>query len=125
MSFRDEYPEFSKVDDDTIKHFLESSALVVSKKAWGKLYNLGLFAYTAHRLAIRGFLNRDLDDNVIFNNGENFKSVSSKSAGGLTIGYTTQSTSTGNPSDYDLSSTSYGQEYLRLRRLITPIGVVG
>lgn len=125
MNFRDEYPEFSKVDDSTIKHFLESSALVVSKKAWGKLYSLGLFAYTAHRLAIKGFLNRDLDDNVIFNNGENFKSVSSKSAGGLSIGYTSQNTSSGNPSDYDLTSTSYGQEYLRLRRLITPIGVVG
>ena len=125
MQFRDEYPEFSKVDDSTIKHFLESSALVVSEKAWGKLYNLGLFAYTAHRLAIKGFLNRDLDDNVIFNNGENFKSVSSKSAGGLLIGYTSQNTSSGNPSDYDLTSTSYGQEYLRLRRLITPIGIIG
>ena len=125
MNFRDEYPEFQKVDDGTIKHFLESSALVVSKKVWGTLYDLGLFAYTAHRLAVRGFLNRDLDGNVIFNNGENFKSVSSKSAGGLSIGYTSQNTSTGNPSDYDLTSTSYGQEYLRLRRLITPIGVIG
>ena len=125
MSFRDEYPEFKSVSDSTIDHFLESSTLVVSKKAWGKLYNLGLFAYTAHRLAIKGFLNRDLDDNIIFSNGENFKSVSSKSAGGLSIGYTSQNTSTGNPSDYDLTSTSYGQEYLRLRRLITPIGVIG
>lgn len=125
MSFRDEYPEFSKVDDSIIKHFLESSELVVSKKAWGKLYDLGLFAYTAHRLAIKGFLNIGLDNQPIFSNGENFKTVSSKTAGGLSIGYTSQNTSTGNTSDYDLTSTSYGQEYLRLRRLITPIGVIG
>lgn len=125
MNFRDEYPEFSKVDDSTINHFLESSALVVSKKVWGKLYNLGLFAYTAHKLAIKGFLNRDLDNNVIFNNGEHFKSVSGKSAGGLSLNYTSQNNSSGNPSDYDLTSTSYGQEYLRLRRLITPVGVIG
>lgn len=125
MDFRDEYPEFKSVSDSTIDHFLESSTLVVSKKAWGKLYNLGLFAYTAHRLAIKGVLNVGLDGSPIFNNGENFKSVSSKSAGGLSIGYTSQNTSSGNPSDYDLTSTSYGQEYLRLRRLITPIGVVG
>ncbi len=52
MQFRDEYPEFEKVDDNTINHFLESSELVVSKKVWGKLYELGLFAYTAHRLAV-------------------------------------------------------------------------
>ena len=116
MQFRDEYPEFEKVDDSTINHFLESSALVVSEKVWGKLYELGLFAYTAHRLAVKGVLNQDLDGNTIFNNGENFKSVSSKSAGGLSIGYTSQNTSSGNPSDYDLTSTSYGQEYLRLRR---------
>lgn len=125
MQFRDEYPEFEKVDDSTINHFLESSALVVSEKVWGKLYELGLFAYTAHRLAVKGVLNQDLDGNTIFNNGENFKSVSSKSAGGLSIGYTSQNTSSGNPSDYDLTSTSYGQEYLRLRRLITPIGIIG
>ncbi|QHJ76860.1 MAG: hypothetical protein [Caudoviricetes sp.] len=125
MQFRNEYPEFKKVDDSTINHFLESSALVVSKKVWGKLYELGLFAYTAHRLAVKGVLNQDLDGNTIFNNGENFKSVSSKSAGGLSIGYTSQNTSSGNPSDYDLTSTSYGQEYLRLRRLITPIGIIG
>lgn len=125
MDFRDEYPEFKKVEDSTINHFLESSALVVSKKAWGKLYNLGLFAYTAHRLAIKGFLNVGLDGSPIFSNGENFKSVSSKTAGGLSIGYSSQNTATGNASDYDLSSTSYGQEYLRLRRLITPVGVIG
>ncbi|QHJ84905.1 MAG: hypothetical protein [Caudoviricetes sp.] len=125
MEFRDEYPEFIKVSDSTIEYFLESSALVVSEKAWGKLYKLGLFAYTAHRLAVKGFLNIGLDGNPVFNNGENFKTVSSKTAGGLSISYTSQNVSTSNASDYDLASTSYGQEYLRLRRLITPVGVIG
>lgn len=125
MNFRDEYPEFKDVPDSTIDHFLESSALVISKKAWGKLYDLGLFAYTAHRLAVKGFLNIGLDGNPIFSNGENFKSVSSKSAGGLSIGYTSQGSTVSNASDGDLSSTTYGQEFLRLRLTIMPFGVVG
>ena len=69
MQFSNEYPEFKKVDDNIINLFLESSALVVSKKVWGKLYELGLFAYTAHRLAVKGFLNQDLDGKTIIKNG--------------------------------------------------------
>lgn len=124
MDFYLEYPEFKKVDKEVVDHFLESSKLVVDKKAWGKRYELGLFAYTAHRLTVKGFLNVGLDGSPIFNNGSNFQSVASKTAGGLSISYTSQNTSTGSATDYDLTSTSYGQEYLRLRRLVSPVGIV-
>lgn len=124
MTFLLDYPEFSQVEESVINHFLKRSELLVNKKAWGKLYEQGLFAYTAHTLALKGYLNaKDEKGEHIFNNGESFKTVASKTAGGLSISYSSQG-STASTSDGDLCSTTYGQEYLRLKKLVMPFGVV-
>ena len=124
MDFLTYHPEFSKVDCKIIEDFIEISKQVVKEKPFGELYEQALYAYTAHKLAVKGFLNTDLDGNPIFNNGESFKSVASKTAGGLSISYSQQGSSAGRASDGDLDSTSYGKEYLSLRNLASPFGIV-
>lgn len=118
------YPEFSGVDADLIALYFEDAEIVLCKKVWGKFYEQGLCALVAHNLAIKGVLNVDADGNPTYANGEQFKAVSSKSAGGLSLSYSQASSSNANVTDYDLSSTSYGLLYLRLRRLVTPAWIV-
>ena len=124
MEFLIYHPEFSKVDLEVIESFIKISKQVVKEKPFGELYEQALYAYTAHRLALKGYLNTDLNGSPIFSNGEGFKSVASKTAGGLSISYSQQGSSGGGRSgDGDLDSTTYGKEYLSLRNLASPFGV--
>ena len=124
MEFLIYHPEFSKVDPVVIDGFIKISKQVVKEKPFGELYEQALYAYTAHRLALKGYLNTDLNGSPIFSNGEGFKSVASKTAGGLSISYSQQGSSgSGRSGDGDLDSTTYGKEYLSLRNLASPFGV--
>ena len=124
MDFLIYHPEFSKVDRAVVDGFIEISKQVVKEKPFGELYEQALYAYTAHKLAVKGYLNTDLNGNPIFSNGEGFKTVASKTAGGLSISYAQQGSSgVSRASDGDLGSTTYGKEYLRLRNLACPIGI--
>lgn len=124
MDFLTYHPEFSKVDQKIIDSFILISKQVVKEKPFGEIYEQALYAYTAHKLAVKGYLNTDLNGKPIFSNGEGFKSVASKTAGGLSISYAQQGSSgAGRSSDGDLDSTSYGREYLSLRSLASPFGV--
>lgn len=125
MEFLTYHPEFSKVDQKIIDSFIEISKQVVKEKPFGKVYEQALYAYTAHKLAVKGYLNTDLKGNPIFSNGEGFKTVASKTAGGLSISYGQQgSAGSSRASDGDLDSTNYGKEYLSLRSLVSPFGIV-
>lgn len=124
MEFLTYHPEFAKVDPNVIENFIKISKQVVKEKPFGELYEQALYAYTAHKLAVKGYLNTDLNGSPIFSNGEGFKTVASKTAGGLSISYAQQGSSgTSRLSDGDLNSTSYGQEYLSMRCLAMPFGV--
>lgn len=124
MDFLTYHPEFFKVDKAVIENFIKISKQVVKEKPFGELYEQALYAYTAHKLAVKGYLNTDLNGKPIFSNGEKFKTTTSKTAGGLSKSYAQQGSSgAGRSSDGDLNSTSYGQEYLSLRALAMPFGV--
>ena len=91
--FLERYPEFKEVDYEKIDLFLSDAEMEVSQSRWGKLYQRG------------GGANRNL---------------ASESAGELSVSYA-MPTLTGTDVDYQL--TAYGQEYLRLRKLVG-IGVM-
>jgi hypothetical protein len=114
MEFLDRYPEFAKVDDSRIKIALQDAADQMSSKVWGKLYEQGQQALAAHFLYSSGALSRNGN-----NNGKPVQIAMSKSAGGLSIGYSAPDAGfSANHEGY--ASSTYGQTYLRLRKLVSP-----
>lgn len=101
------YPEFEKVDEEKIDLFLLDATMEVSQARWGKLYQRGVLALAAHLLRLSLWTTQG-------GGGAN-RNLAAESAGELSVTYATP-TLTGTDADYQL--TAYGQEYLRLRRLI-------
>ena len=106
------YPEFEKTDAKRIGLFLSDAQAEVSKVRWGKLYDRGVMALTAHLLK--------LSTDAEISGGAANRNLASESAGELSVSYAVP-TLTGTDADYQL--TAYGQEYLRLRKLVG-IGVM-
>lgn len=108
------YPEFKSVNQ---KHparvliCLEDAHAEVSARIWGNLYEQGVCALTAHKLEARGWSIPDSDGEA-----QPLQKVASESASGLSVSYVTGASS-GSQNDEYFSTTSYGQEYIRLRRL--------
>lgn len=117
--FKVRYPEFDAVDASLIQVSLEDSSLILSEKIWGKLYAQGLYALTAHRLAIKGVLNKSADGSTDYSKGSGYKSITSMTAGGLSLGYSSGTLPASASSDGDLGTTSYGLEYIRLKGLVS------
>ena len=108
------YPEFSGADPDRIRIMLDDAASEIGKRAWGDLYERGVYALAAHFLFSYGMTEDDENSGVA---GQPLGSVASQSAGGLAESFTTASSSA-TEDDASLFDTSrYGQEYVRLRKL--------
>ncbi|WP_109078472.1 DUF4054 domain-containing protein [Aggregatibacter kilianii] len=102
------YPEFGKTDAKRIGLFLSDAQAEVSKVRWGKLYDRGVMALTAHLLK--------LSADAEISGGAASRNLASESAGELSVSYAAPISANGSDDFYQL--TAYGQEYLRLRRLI-------
>lgn len=87
--------------------FLSDAQQEISQARWGRLFERGVLALAAHLLRLSLWATEG-------NGGAN-RNVASESAGELSVGYATP-TITGTDADYQL--TAYGQEYLRLRKLV-------
>ncbi|HDR0997898.1 DUF4054 domain-containing protein [Pasteurella multocida] len=111
-SFIKRYPEFKNADPEQVGIFIEDAKAEISEKHWGRLYERGVMALTAHLLRI-SFNSKESQGGAI-------RPISSETAGELSVSYT-QSIS--NPSDDFYQTTAYGQEYLRLRKLIG-VGII-
>ncbi|HDR1925765.1 TPA: DUF4054 domain-containing protein, partial [Pasteurella multocida] len=85
----------------------------MSELHWGRLYERGVMALTAHLLKIN-LLSQTSDGGAI-------KPVAQETAGELSVGYMT-SIPTSSLDDF-YQTTAYGQEYLRLRKLVG-VGVI-
>lgn len=110
--FRERYPEFKEVDGFRIDLFLLYAQQEISQARWGRLFERGVLALAAHLLRLSLWATEG-------NGGAN-RNVASESAGELSVSYA-MPTLTGTDADYQL--TAYGQEYLRLRKLVG-IGVM-
>ena len=110
--FLDRYHEFKETDESKIGLFLSDAKMEVSQARWGKLYQRGVLALTAHLLRLSLWTSEG-------GGGAN-RNLASESAGELSVSYVTPAL-TGTDADYQL--TAYGQEYLRLRKLVG-IGVM-
>ncbi|VFR20220.1 hypothetical protein ANDO1_1708 [plant metagenome] len=110
------YPEFSDVDDARVKALMDEAALEMSVRVWGRLYAVGLLALAAHKLKVSS--RKRGGDGA----GALPGPMTSKKAGEIQVGYASAPmTST---DDAYFAGTAYGQQYLRLRRLVAiPVGV--
>nr|WP_311461908.1 DUF4054 domain-containing protein [uncultured Aggregatibacter sp.] len=107
------YPEFRKTDAKRIGLFLSDAQAEVSKVRWAKLYDRGVMALTAHLLK--------LSADAEISGGAANRNLASESAGELSVSYAAPIYTNGSDDFYQL--TAYGQEYLRLRKLVG-IGVM-
>lgn len=115
--------EFEDVENGVIDQWIEIFAPMVSKKQFGKLYEQALAFLVCHKMKIAG-----LGDNAF--GGEvsaaaSGFSVASVSDGGSSISFA--NTGSGNlTTDAEFGMTSYGTQYLQLRKMcVIPIHVSG
>ncbi|MBN6711132.1 DUF4054 domain-containing protein [Haemophilus haemoglobinophilus] len=100
------YPEFEKLDEEIIELFLSDAQTEISEKRWGKFYQRGVMALTAHLLKLR--------EESKATGGDSTRPLASESAGELSVSYVTPMPD----ANLDYQTTAYGQEYLRLKRLV-------
>lgn len=113
--FKIRYPEFDSVLDARVQFMLDDAALEVSEARWGTLNEKGVMLLAAHLLSIDQD-NNDSDDD---SGGEG--NLASKSIGDVSYSFS-KATSESSSDDWYLS-TSYGSEYLRLKKRVG-MGVV-
>lgn len=107
--FLERYPEFEKsdTDGDLIALFISDAKTEISEVRWGRFYKRGVMALTAHLLRLRQLAEQS--------QGQANRATNSENAGELSVSYQ-PITLTGTDADFAL--TAYGQEYLRLRKLV-------
>lgn len=108
-------PEFASVTDETILLWLEIVKPMVSKKQFGKLYEQGLAFLVCHKLKMIGLGDNPLGDE--FTMSSLGFGVSSVSEGGSSISFGASQSSNLAP-DAELALTSYGLQYLSIRRMV-------
>jgi uncharacterized protein DUF4054 len=116
-AFRAAFPEFTSTVDypDAMLSFWETvSGVHVSASKWGDLYNTGMYLVLAHYITIA-------KNNKAGNPGSGAGLVGSESAGDVSVSYDTGSTKEENAGQWNL--TTYGQQYLRLCRMVGGVAV--
>lgn len=115
--------EFDSLSDAQIIPYIEMVRPMVSKKQFGDLYEHGLAYLVCHKLKLAGYGESLLGD--LGGAANTDYSVSSVSEGGSSISFGTSQGGNLTP-DAELGLTSYGVQYLQLRRMvIVPIHVSG
>lgn len=111
------FPEFAAVSDSRIENFIEIASLSLSEKIWGSSYGTGLSYLTAHLIKRAGV------GGGVQGGSSNPGVVSSEKVGELQRSYALPNFQGSSAEDSLLGTTSYGIEYLRLRRqiLVTPM----
>lgn len=112
MEFTVRYPEFASVAPARMEGALQDAANQMSRKVWNKLYEQGLHALAAHLLYVAGVLTPSGSGN-----GKPIQTITSRSVAGVSMGYSAPDAGFGTSHD-GYGSSSYGQEYLRLRKLV-------
>lgn len=115
--------EFNDVIDEVIEQWIEIVRPMVSKKQFGNLYEQGLALLVCHKLKMIGAGKNPLGDE--FSMASLGFGVSSVSEGGSSISFgASQSSNLANDAEFAL--TTYGLQYLSIRRMvIVPIHVDG
>lgn len=104
--FKARFTEFASVEDTRVQLFIDDAELEMSESAWGNIYDKGLAYLTAHLLTI--------SDLTASGNSGSLNALASRAVDGVSESFATPTMDDNN----NIASTSYGQEYARLLRLI-------
>ena len=114
--------EFAEMTDEEVGQWIEMVRPMVSRKQFGKLYEQAIAFLVCHKMKMAG--NGESPLGGLANTGSSM-AVGSVSDGGTSISFTT---SAGSLSflDAELTLTSYGIQFIQLRKLcIMPIHIAG
>ena len=116
--------EFSETPDETLEKWIEIVRPMVSRKQFGKLYEQAIAYLVCHKMKMAGGGTSPLGEELGNINSLGF-ALSSVSEGGSSISFgASQNSNIEKDAEYGL--TSYGLQYLSLRRLVVvPIHVSG
>jgi hypothetical protein len=106
------FPEFSGVDNTRITAFIGIAKTSMSEVVWGEAYDSGLAYLTAHLLKKSG------PGGGVQGGSSTAGPLTQERVGELSRSYGTVDSGSISQGDALLTSTSYGVEYLRLRKLI-------
>ncbi len=109
-------PEFNGVSDEIVRTWIELTAEILSKTAFGSQYTQALAYLTAHRMKMAG-----LGEEGAFGSLADRTGVVSYSEGATSVSFGNNTGIAG--AESALSLTTYGAEYLRLKQTIIPIMV--
>ncbi len=114
--------EFNKISDDILAKWIEIVRPMVSKKQFGKLYEQAVALLVCHKLKMSGEGDIPLDGLATVGIG---LTVGSVSEGGSSVSFGANASSV-LAKDAELGLTTYGVQYLSLRRLVVvPIHCAG
>lgn len=114
--------EYADIEDETIEKWVEAIKPNVSKKQFGNLYETALAYYTCHKMKMAGYGDNPLGE--LGGIGVGF-ALNSVSEGGSSISFGAGQSSNLSV-DAELALTSYGLQFLQLRRtVIVPIHISG
>ncbi len=105
--FKTRFPEFDDLEESRIEIFIGDAEDELEESAWGDRYDLAVYYLTAHLLA--------LGQETLAGNPMGLSKITSASADGLSTGFGSYTFTSA--TDAYWSSTSYGREFLRLKRI--------
>ena len=117
VTFRGQFPEFSdiiKYSDAALTFWISVASAYVDPNKWQTLTDTGTSLALAHFLVLAA-------RNQTGNPGQGTGLANSQSAGDVSVGYDTGSTTEEKGGMWNL--TNYGQQYLRMARLIGGVAV--
>lgn len=117
-NFRGAFPEFvdeSKYTDEMLTFWATAAESLLNSARWGDLLTHGLYLFVAHQITLAY---KDYVDGTAGRAPGQSASgiVTSKSVGGVSIGYDTGSVSLQDAGNFN--STRYGREFWQLSQLI-------
>lgn len=110
---KDSFAEFAGLSDQLVERFLAQAQRRVSTTQWGDKADDGVLWLTGHLLKV--------ESQIRSGSSAAAGPISQKSVGDLSVSYAV-------PSDIRnnfLASTTYGQQFIELKRLIFPSRIIG
>lgn len=115
-TFRAQFPEFGSSADftnDQVQFWLTNAYRFINADRWGSSTDMGASLFAAHNLVLEARAQKEAAAGGI--PGAATGMVSSKSVGGVSLGYDTSSVAEENGGHWNL--TVYGQRYLRFAKM--------
>ena len=114
------YPSFATMDPAVVQSALDLSIRLLSVNAWGSFFSDAVSLDAAHNLTMVGVIGSGETGGVQGTSGP----IQSVSGAGLSTSFASIEFDSRDKSEMWYSKTAYGQQFLRLRQVVIPLGVL-